>query len=190
MTPTKRPPISSNSSRNGPARKIRSRQRSPITTSWSIRARKCSARSIPSAWRNCKTSISPRASSRRSLRSTNYSLTSSWSSCSSLRAKRALEGRRRPKYLIENILRGPRYARAPQDDVSLPIPVRALPAVLGDIENHTVRVLELAFEIAVALLAEIEEELAAIGFDAFLRFGEIVDLKAEMVRADVGIRVF
>src|SRR5690349_4603351 len=73
---------------------------------------------------------------------------------------------------------------------SLPIPVRALPAVLGNIENHAIRILELAFEIAVALLAEIKEELAAIGFDAFLRFGEIVDLKAEMVRADVGIRVF
>src|SRR5499426_4285218 len=37
-----------------------------------------------------------------------------------------------------------------------------------------------------ALVAEVEEELAAIGLDALLRFGEIVDLEAEMMRADEG----
>src|SRR5207244_10788223 len=51
---------------------------------------------------------------------------------------------------------------------------------------HPVRVLELALEIAVALVAEIEEKLAAIGFDALLRLGEVVDLEAEMMRADDG----
>src|ERR1700733_12410700 len=35
-----------------------------------------------------------------------------------------------------------------------------------------------------SLVAEIEEELAAMRLDALLRRGEIVDLKAEMVRAD------
>src|SRR5262249_45617465 len=44
----------------------------------------------------------------------------------------------------------------------------------------------LALEIAVALVAEVEEKLAAIGLDALLRLGEVVDLEAEMVRADEG----
>jgi len=39
-------------------------------------------------------------------------------------------------------------------------------------------------------LAEIEEELAAIGLDPLLRFGEIIDLKAEMMGADMGARIF
>src|SRR5215468_6637708 len=37
-----------------------------------------------------------------------------------------------------------------------------------------------------ALVAEVEEELAAIGLDALLRFGEVIDLEAEMMRADEG----
>src|SRR5215472_10632413 len=75
-------------------------------------------------------------------------------------------------------------------NASLPIPVRALPAVLGDVEDHPVGILELALKIAVALFAKIEKELAAIGLDAFLRFSDILDLKAEMVRADMGARIF
>src|SRR5579859_3351758 len=61
-----------------------------------------------------------------------------------------------------------------------------LPAVLRDVEDHAVGILELALEIAVALVAEIEKELAAVRFDALLRLDEIVDLKAEMVGADEG----
>ena len=73
---------------------------------------------------------------------------------------------------------------------SLPIPVRPLPTVLGNVEDHTVGIFELAFEIAVALLAEIEEEFTAIGLDALLGFGKILDLKAEMVSADMRARIF
>src|SRR5262249_49043247 len=39
---------------------------------------------------------------------------------------------------------------------------------------------------AVAFVAEVEEKLAAIGLDPLLRFGEVVDLEAEMMRADEG----
>jgi hypothetical protein len=49
-----------------------------------------------------------------------------------------------------------------------------LPAVLGNIENDAVRVLELAFKIAVTFVAKIEEKFPAMGLDAFLRLGEIV----------------
>jgi len=62
--------------------------------------------------------------------------------------------------------------------------------MLGDIEDHAVGIFELAFEIAVPFLAEIEEEFAAVGFDAPLRFSKVVDLKAEMVGPDMGARVF
>src|SRR5262249_18831952 len=64
------------------------------------------------------------------------------------------------------------------------------PAVLGNVEDHAIGILELALEIAVPLLTKVEEEFAAIGFDPPLRFGEILDLKAEMVRADIAARVF
>src|SRR5581483_6364783 len=86
-----------------------------------------------------------------------------------------------------------RCGKAPQTrqaPPSLPITVGALPAVLGNIEDHAVGIFELALEIAVALLAEIEEEFAAIGFDALLRLGKIVHLKAEMVGADMRTRIF
>src|ERR1700751_3163356 len=69
---------------------------------------------------------------------------------------------------------------------SLPITVRPLPAGFGDVEDHAIGILELALEIAVPLLAEIEEEFAAIGLDAPLRFGKIVHLETEMVGADMG----
>jgi hypothetical protein len=36
----------------------------------------------------------------------------------------------------------------------------------------------------VSLVAEIEEKLATMRLDALLRFGEVVDLEAEMMRAD------
>src|SRR4029453_14488901 len=66
------------------------------------------------------------------------------------------------------------------------VAVGALPTVLRNIEDHPVRVLELALEIAVALVAEVEEKLAAVRLDALFRFGKIVDLEAEMMRADEG----
>src|SRR5262245_39280837 len=66
------------------------------------------------------------------------------------------------------------------------VAVGPLPTVFCNIEDHPVRVLELALEIAMALVAEVEEELAAIGLDALLRFGEVIDLEAEMMRADEG----
>src|SRR5262245_35229836 len=66
------------------------------------------------------------------------------------------------------------------------VAVGPLPTVFRNIEDHPVRVLELALEIAVALVAEVEEKLAAIGLDALLRLGEVVDLEAEMMRADEG----
>ena len=73
---------------------------------------------------------------------------------------------------------------------SLPIAVGTFPAAPGNIEDHAVGIFELALEIAVPLLAEIEEEFPAIGFDAPLRLGEIVDLKAKMVGADIAGWVF
>src|SRR6202140_5042945 len=72
----------------------------------------------------------------------------------------------------------------------LPVTVRTLPAVLGNIEDDAVGVLELALEIAVTFVAEIEEEFSAVRLDAFLGLGEIVDLEAEMVGADEAFRVF
>src|SRR5215475_11623764 len=66
------------------------------------------------------------------------------------------------------------------------VAVGPLPTVFRNIEDHPVRVLELALEIAVAFVAEVEEKLAAIGLDPLLRFGEVVDLEAEMMRTDVG----
>jgi hypothetical protein len=64
------------------------------------------------------------------------------------------------------------------------VPVGADPAVLGNVEHDPIGVLELALEVAVPLVAEVEEELAAGRLDAPLRLGEVVDLKAEMVGAD------
>jgi hypothetical protein len=63
------------------------------------------------------------------------------------------------------------------------------PAVLGNVEDDAVRVLELALEIPFALVAEVEEELPAGVLDAPLGLGEIVDLEAEMVGADEARRV-
>ena len=61
----------------------------------------------------------------------------------------------------------------------------AEPALLGDIENDPVRVLELALEILLlGIIAQVEEEGAARCFDALLRGCEIIDLEAEMMGAD------
>src|ERR1700719_1716195 len=68
-------------------------------------------------------------------------------------------------------------------------PIRAHPATLGNVEDHPVRVLELALEVSVPFVAEVEEELAAGALDAPLRVGEVVDLEAEVVRADEAARV-
>src|SRR4030081_195330 len=63
--------------------------------------------------------------------------------------------------------------------------VRSEPALLRNIEDDPVRVLELALEGDVVLaFAEIEEERAAGALDALLGVGEVVDLEAEMVGAD------
>src|SRR5918911_1492137 len=63
--------------------------------------------------------------------------------------------------------------------------LRALPALPRDVEDDAVGILELALEIfLLRIVAEVEEKLAAGGLDRFLRFGEIVDLEAEVVGAD------
>src|SRR5580692_8418427 len=72
----------------------------------------------------------------------------------------------------------------------LPVTIGALPAVLGNVENDAVGVLELALEIAVTFVAEIEEEFAAGGLDFLLGLDEVVDLEAEMVRADKTFGIF
>src|ERR1700730_6673053 len=71
-----------------------------------------------------------------------------------------------------------------------PVTIGALPAVLGNIEDDAVGVLELALEIAVTLVAEVEEEFAAGRLDFLLRLDEIVDLEAEMVRAEKALGIF
>src|SRR2546423_1879485 len=66
----------------------------------------------------------------------------------------------------------------------------SLPALLRDVEDHAVGILELALEVLLlGVAAEVEEELAAHGLDLLLRLGEVVDLEAEVVRADVVLRV-
>src|ERR1700679_3996673 len=71
----------------------------------------------------------------------------------------------------------------------LRVAVGALPAALRNIEDDAVRILEFALEIAVAFVAEVEEEFTAVLFDALLRFGKVVDLETEMMRADNALRV-
>jgi hypothetical protein len=66
--------------------------------------------------------------------------------------------------------------------VTFAIAVGPLPAVLGNIENDAVGIFELPFKIAMTFVAEIEEEFPAMGLDALLGFGQIVDLEAEMMR--------
>src|SRR5919198_2471543 len=67
---------------------------------------------------------------------------------------------------------------------------RADPALLGKIEDHAVGVLVLHFEIRLFLaLAEREEELAARRLDALLRLLEVLDLKAEVMRADEALGI-
>src|SRR5262245_34383731 len=68
--------------------------------------------------------------------------------------------------------------------------IRPEPALLRDVEDDPVGILELALEVHLVLaFAEIEEEGAAGAFDALLRLGEVVDLEAEMVRADEALGV-
>src|SRR5688572_18993131 len=67
----------------------------------------------------------------------------------------------------------------------------ALPALLRDVEDDAVGVLEFSLEILLLdVVAEVEEERAAQGLDLLLRLLEIFDLKAEVVRADevLGVR--
>src|SRR6202035_707910 len=81
-------------------------------------------------------------------------------------------------------------AFADDDGSRLAVAVGALPAVLGNVEDDAVGVLELALEIAVTFVTQIEEEFAAGGLDALLGLGQIVDLEAEMVGADEAARIF
>jgi DNA replication protein DnaC len=64
------------------------------------------------------------------------------------------------------------------------------PALPVDIEDDAVRVLELALEIVVVWIAEIEEEFAAGRFDLFLLRVHVLALKAEMMDADEVARLF
>src|SRR5580692_11666524 len=72
----------------------------------------------------------------------------------------------------------------------LPVTIGALPAVLGNVEDDAVGVLELALEIAVTFVAEIEEEFAAGRLDFLLGLDQIVDLETEVVRADKSFGIF
>ena len=56
-------------------------------------------------------------------------------------------------------------------------------------KTNSVRILELALEFPVPLLAEIEEKRSAGRFDAFLRFCEIIYLETKMVGADSFCRI-
>ena len=58
--------------------------------------------------------------------------------------------------------------------------------MLGNVEDHAIGILELAFEVAMALITEIKEEFPAVGLDAFLGFLEVIDLKSEMVGTNEG----
>src|SRR3954452_22643767 len=83
----------------------------------------------------------------------------------------------------------PQKITRPANESSAPICARLLrssdPALLGNIEDHAVGVLVLQLEVRVFLgFAEREEDLAAAGLDALLRRLEIIDLEAEMMRAD------
>src|SRR5256885_2810550 len=61
----------------------------------------------------------------------------------------------------------------------------AEPAFLRDVEDHAVRILELALEVLFLLVvAQVEEELAAGRLDLLLRRRDVVDLEAEMMGAD------
>jgi hypothetical protein len=62
--------------------------------------------------------------------------------------------------------------------------LRQRPAFPVDVEDDAVRVLELALEIVVVRIAEIEEELSARGLDLLLLLFDVVALEAEMVDAD------
>src|SRR5689334_6468354 len=83
--------------------------------------------------------------------------------------------------------RRPASAMPSQAASKLPGP---LPALLRDVEDDAVGVLELALEVLLlGVVAEVEEELAAERLDLLLRLGEIIDLEAEMVCADVALRI-
>ena len=69
------------------------------------------------------------------------------------------------------------------------VTVCPLPAVLGNIKDDAVGVLELAFKIALPFVSEIKEKTPAVRLDALLSFDKIVDLKAEMVSADEATRI-
>src|SRR5437868_8348806 len=67
---------------------------------------------------------------------------------------------------------------------------RAEPALLRKIEDHAVGVLVLHLEVGVLLaFAEREEELAARRLDALLRLLEVLDLEAEVMRADEALGI-
>src|SRR5690242_1263312 len=67
--------------------------------------------------------------------------------------------------------------------------IGADPAILGNIEDDAFWVLELALKIAFPLVAQVEEELAAIGLDHRLGLLHVVDLNAKMVRPGLTFRL-
>ena len=56
--------------------------------------------------------------------------------------------------------------------------------MMRNVENNSVRVLHLPLEITSTFVTEIEKEHAASFFDALLRFFQVIDLEAKMVRAN------
>src|SRR5262249_44718040 len=67
---------------------------------------------------------------------------------------------------------------------------RAEPSFAGNIEDDAVGVLELALKVFLfGVVTEIEEEAAAGLLDLLLHGGEVVDLEAEMMRADEVLRI-
>jgi hypothetical protein len=83
----------------------------------------------------------------------------------------------------------PKSKRPQTSSDRLRITVGAYPAMLRDVEDGAIRVLE-PFEIALSHVAEIDEEHSARRFDATLGFREIIDLSIEMVRSNEAFWIF
>src|SRR5690349_9197410 len=63
------------------------------------------------------------------------------------------------------------------------------PAFVVDVEDDSVRIAELALEVVVVRIAEIEKELSAGALDPLLLLLDVVALEAEVVDADVSVGV-
>jgi hypothetical protein len=111
----------------------------------------------------------------------------------SVNARQKLSARRRPSSKPRTVLFAAgieAHSRKLCIRCVLSVLLRPDPTLLRDIKNDAIRVLELVLEILfLSILPEIEEEGAAVGFDALPGFLQIVHLKPEMVGADEGTRV-